>query len=59
MELLQEEDIDEQKEVLQTLHQQRWATKARRRSSDLKTFMSDRLELGENTKLSTTMLKNG
>ena len=59
--VIQEEDEEatgEQK-ALSNLHQQRWAIKTRRRSSDMKSFLSDRLELADNTKLNTTMLKHG
>ena len=38
---------------------QRWGSKARRRSSDLKTFVSDRLNLQENPKIALMIAKNG
>ena len=36
-----------------------WARKARRRSSELKTLVQDKLELRYNSKLTTHLAKNG
>ena len=64
MEFFDEDGMDsiqhqEEQRVLNALHQQRWATKLRRRSSDLKRFVSDRLELSDNPKVSILMAKHG
>ena len=40
-------------------HQQRWTAKVRRRSSDMKSFVSDKLELADNPKITAIMNKNG
>jgi hypothetical protein len=50
---------DSEQKMQGHLHQQRWALKTRRRSSDMKSFMSDRLELGENPKMVAMMSKYG
>lgn len=64
MELSDEDGTDsiqyqEEQRVLNALHQQRWDTKLRRRSSDMKRFVSDRLELSGNPKISILMAKHG
>ena len=40
-------------------HQQRWAAKERRRSSDMKSFVSDKLELADNPKIIAILNRNG
>ena len=54
----EEEDVQEREDQFVT-HQQRWATKVRRRSSDMKSFVSDKLELADNPKITAILNKNG
>ena len=56
------DELETQKQDHQFLNdrlRQRWASKARRRSSDLKNFVSDRLNLQENPKIALMISKNG
>lgn len=53
-----EEDIREKK-MLDDRLKQRWASKARRRSSEYKRFVDDKLNLGDNLKIKTAIGKNG
>ena len=59
MATLTEEDEVQEREDQFVTHQQRWATKVRRRSSDMKSFVSDKLELVDNPKITAIMNKNG
>ncbi len=51
-------DVHERK-ILDDRLKQRWASKARRRSSEFKRFVDDRLNLQENQKILLTLGKNG
>ena len=55
---LREEDEVQEREDQFVTHQQRWVTKVRRRSSDMKSFVSDKLELADNPKITAIMNKN-
>ena len=59
MATLTEEDEVQEREDQFVTHQQRCATKVRRRSFDMKSFVSDKLELADNPKITAIMNKNG
>ena len=54
-----DEDAGKERKILDDRLKQRWASKARRRSSEFKTFVGDKLNLKENQKLMMMMGKNG
>lgn len=55
---IQDSDVKEKK-MLDDRLKQRWASKARRRSSEYKRFVDDKLNLGDNLKIKTSIGKNG
>ena len=60
--MIDHDELETKKQDHQFLNdrlRQRWGSKARRRSSDLKTFVSDRLNLQENPKIALMIAKNG
>ena len=62
MDVHESPDVDsdvEERKILGDRLKQKWASKARRRSSEFKRFVDDRLNLQGNQKIILTLGKNG
>ena len=59
MATLAEDESSQERGGKSVSHQQRWAAKERRRSSDMKSFVSDKLELADNPKIIAILNRNG
>ena len=59
MATLTEDESSQERGGKSVSHQQRWAAKERRRSSDMKSFVSDKLELADNPKIIAILNRNG
>ena len=52
-------ESSQEREHKSVSHQQRWAAKERRRSSDMKSFVSDKLQLADNPNIIAILNING